>query len=79
MKVRVNAKYVYVAAGMDRSSPCQGNTLKPGQLVQVINLPLAPKANTFGQCYVADPKSGEFLCMVSTCSLISPKAYAEQA
>jgi hypothetical protein len=48
---------------------CAGNDLKPGQIVKVVNLPSAPKANTMGQCYVANPLTGKFICMVSTGSL----------
>jgi hypothetical protein len=69
MKVRVNAVYTYSANGFDRFRPCQHNTLTEGQKVRVINLPGALKANTMGQCYVADPTTGEFICMVSTASL----------
>lgn len=69
MKVRVNSIYRYSANGFDRFRPCQGNNLVEGQLVKVINLPSAPPANTMGQCYVADPVTGKFICMVSTASL----------
>lgn len=69
MKVRVGSTYVYSPNGIDISCPCKGNHLKEGQLVKVINLPMAPKANTMGQCYVADPTTGVFICMVSTNSL----------
>jgi hypothetical protein len=75
MRVRVNSNYLYYPCGMDRCSPCQGNNLVKGQEVKVINLPSAPKANTMGMCYVADPITGKFLCMVSTASLISKKDY----
>lgn len=43
--------------------------LRPGARVRVVNLPGAPKANTMGQCYVADPETGQFIGMVSTSSL----------
>ena len=69
MQVRVNAIYEYQPNGWDRFHPTSNNTLQPGRLVRVINLPSAPPANTMGQCYVADPASGNFLCMVSTGSL----------
>ena len=69
MKVRVNQTYRYQPNGFDRFHPCVGNNLQPGQVAKVINLPGAPKANTMGQCYVADPQTGKFLCMVSTSSL----------
>lgn len=69
MKVRVGSRYVYNPSLWDSFRPCKGNTLKPGQIVKVINLPSAPPANTMGQCYVADPATGRFICMVSTSSL----------
>lgn len=69
MRVRVNAKYRYNPRGWDVVRPCQGNTLTPGQVIKVINLPSAPPANTMGHCYVADIATGKFLCMVSTSSL----------
>ena len=69
MRVRVNAKYRYNPIAWDVFRPCQGNTLQPGQIVKVINLPSAPPANTMGQAYVADPQTGKFICMVSTSSL----------
>jgi hypothetical protein len=69
MRVRVNAKYRYNPIGWDVFRPCQGNTLRLGQIVKVINLPSAPPCNTMGQCYVADPQTRKFICMVSTSSL----------
>jgi hypothetical protein len=53
MRVRVNSIYRYNPVGWDVFRKCLGNTLTPGQLVRVINLPGAPPANTMGQCYVA--------------------------
>lgn len=70
MKVRVNSLYQYQPCGWDTLRPCAGNALKPGDVVRVINLPGAPRANTMGQCYVGDSNTGRFLCMVSTSSLI---------
>jgi hypothetical protein len=69
-KVRVGSRYRYAPNGWDRFRPCKGNTLAVGQIVKVINLPSAPPANTMGQCYVSDPETGKFICMVSTASLI---------
>ena len=69
MKVRVNSLYRYNPNGWDMHRACQGNTLKTGDVVRVINLPSAPKANTMGQCYVSDPETNRFICMVSTGSL----------
>jgi hypothetical protein len=75
MKVRVNTNYIYSPNVWDAFRPCQHNDLKAGQLVKVINLPSAPRANTMGQCYVADPNTGEFICMVSTGSLMPVSQY----
>lgn len=69
MKVRLNSKYRYNPNGWDTSCPTHGNTLQPGQVVKVVNLPGAPPANTMGQAYVADAETGKFICMVSTGSL----------
>lgn len=77
MKVKANSTYIYHANGWDRIFPTSTNQLKNGMLVRVINLPSAPKANTMGQCYVADPKSGKFLSMVSTGSLYKVSEYVK--
>lgn len=70
MRVRVNSLYRYNPCLLDQIAPCgRLGTLVKGQVVRVINLPSAPPANTMGQCYVADPATGKFLCMVSTSSL----------
>jgi len=69
MRVLVGKTYRYHPNGWDTVLPCSGNNLMDGQLVKVIELPSAPKANTMGQCYVGDPISGKFICMVSTGSL----------
>jgi hypothetical protein len=69
MKVRIGSMYIYSPNGLDTFRACQGNSLQPGQIVRVISLPGAPKANTMGQCYVGDRETGKFICMVSTGSL----------
>ena len=69
MKVKIGSLYTYAPNGFDRFRPCQGNTLELDHIVRVINLSSAPKANTMGQCYAADPYTCEFLCMVSIHSL----------
>ena len=71
MRVRVNSLYTYTPCGWDVFTPCTGNRLESDQIVRVINLPSAPKANTMGQCYVANPYTGEFLCMIS-CNSLTP-------
>lgn len=70
MRVKPNSLYLYNPNGWDAFRPCSGNTLRIGQLLRVVNLPMAPKANTMGQCYVAEPRTGKFICMVSTGSLV---------
>ena len=69
MRVQVGSLYEYEPCGWDQFSACHGNNLVKNQVVRVINLAGAPPANTMGQCYVADPKTGKFICMVSTSSL----------
>jgi len=70
MKVKVNSIYRFEANGWDKFNPC-GDLLKDGDLVQVINLPGAPKANTMGQCYVRlVGDSSKRFQMVSTGSLV---------
>lgn len=68
MKVRANAVYVFRPAGYDVSMP-EHYTAANGQRVRVINLPSAPRCNTFGHCHIEDAKTREFLGMVSTASL----------
>ena len=52
-----------------RSSNYIGKDLSDLLIVRVVNLPMAPKANTMGMCYVADQNTGEFIGMVMTASL----------
>jgi hypothetical protein len=69
-RVRVGTKYVFDPVPMDiydNKTDC-----KKGDIVTVINLPGAPRANTMGHCYVAD-ENGKFLGMVCTNSLESIK------
>jgi hypothetical protein len=70
MRVRAGSLYRYSPTFWDMHFPCTNNTLKPGQIVKVTTLPGAPSPNTMGQCYVADPQTGRFICMVSTSSLV---------
>ena len=68
-RVRVNSIYQFNPNGWDKLTPC-GNLLKPGDMVQVINLPGCPPANTMGQCYVRlVGDSSKAFQMVSTDSL----------
>jgi hypothetical protein len=75
MKVKVNSRYIYHPNLLDLTDP--RTNLKSGDVVTVINLHSAPKANTMGQCYVADPNTGEFIGMVSTNSLHTFTAYRD--
>jgi hypothetical protein len=68
MKVRVNSLYRFRRAGWDRADP--RFELENGALVRVVNLHGAPKANTMGHCYIAEPWTGKFIGMVSTASLV---------
>lgn len=69
MKVRVGTEYIYYPNLLDR---IDGRTsLVPGDIVRVINLPGAPKANTMGHCYVGNRADGHFIGMVHTNSLHS--------
>jgi hypothetical protein len=47
---------------------------REGQIVRVTRLPMAPKENVMGMCYVADPKTGDFLGMVMTNSLTAVRS-----
>lgn len=72
-KVRVGATYVYHANLLDRVDGRTG--LKDGDIVTVVNLTGAPKANTMGHCYV--DKDGSFAGLVSTNSLHTIAEYKE--
>ena len=72
MRVRVGRRYRYLPVFIDISNPPYGVNrigimLKPGDIVTVRNLPMAPPADTMGHCYIF--KGSEFAGMVSTNSL----------
>jgi len=67
MRVRVNSEYYFVPNLLDIAHPL--TNLRNGDVVRVVNLPSAPPANTMGHCYVANPRTGEFIGMVHTNSL----------
>lgn len=69
MKVRTGSVYTFNPAAVDRWLT-QHYTARPAQLVRVIQLPGAPRPNTMGQAHIADARTGAFLGMVSTASLI---------
>jgi hypothetical protein len=65
MKVKANVSYIYYPNALDR---IDGRTsLVPGDIVKVVNLPGAPKANTMGHAHVY--LDGKFAGLVSTNSL----------
>jgi hypothetical protein len=64
---------IHVACDCIRDFP--GTHLKSGDVVRVVNLPGAPKANTMQHCYVADINSGVFIGMVHTNSLHTKAEY----
>lgn len=70
-RVRVNSLYIYDPVLFDRCQPPHGNPER-GDLVRVVNLPGAPKANTMGMCYIKFEDTGEFAGMVMTNSLVKP-------
>ena len=72
MRVRANSIYRFTAGNfMDRNAKLtDGCPLEVGDLVQVINLPGCPPANTMGQCYVRlVGDSSKAFVMISTSSL----------
>lgn len=68
MRVRVGSTYRFHPVFFDRVNPPANIPLADGDVVTVINLPGAPKANMMGMCYVA--KDGIFAGMVMTNSLV---------
>lgn len=69
-KVRAGATYVFDATFYDIIHPSA--EVKNGDVVRVVNLKSAPKANTMGQCHI-ESLDGTFLGMVSTASLTPAK------
>ena len=69
MKVRVGSLYVYNPNMLDLIDP-KAPALKKGDVCRVVNLPMAPKCNTMGQCHV-ETVDGRFLGMVS-CNSLTP-------
>ena len=67
-RVRVGGVYVYRPVMLDLYD---GRTsLKAGDVVKVIDVYGAPKANTMGHCYVGNRDTGEFIGMVCCNSLV---------
>jgi len=67
-RVKANTKYKFNPCVLDILQPTSTLTANAGDVVKVINLPMAPKANTMGQCYIEDMQ-GNFVGMVSVHSL----------
>lgn len=65
-RVRAGRWYYYKPTGMDLWD--RPYNVKPGDLVQVQNLPGCPKANTMRMCHVVHD-NGEFGGLVLTASL----------
>lgn len=77
-RVKIGARYRYVPVGWDITNPPYGiaaQTLAPGDIVVVGNLPGCPRAGTMGHCYIF-AESGEFAGLVLLASL-QPR-YASQ-
>ena len=72
MKVRANQSYRYWPNLLDQIHACAPG-LKPGDLVKVVQLRLAPPPNTMGQCHVNGP-DGSFAGMVS-CNSLYPSCF----
>lgn len=71
-RVRVGSLYTYVPVMLDQ---IDGKThLQKGDIVRVINVHGAPKANVMGHCYVGDPNNeNRFIGMVHCNSLVPLK------
>ena len=67
MRVRVKSKYVFHPVLFDVFASA-APTAVAGQIVRVINLYGAPKANTMNHCYI-ESLDGKFLGLVHTNSL----------
>lgn len=64
-RVKVGKSYVYRPVLFDVLNPPFG--ADDGDIVEVVNLPGCPRANTMGMCHIK--KDGEFAGMVCTNSL----------
>jgi len=69
MKVRLHAVYTFRPVALDRLLS-QHHDAVDGQRVKVIQLPGAPRPNTIGHAHIADARTGAFLGMVATASLV---------
>lgn len=67
-KVRAGQIYRYHPVNLDLLHPPY--SVKPGDLVRVVNLPGCPPANTMGHCHV-EHLDGKFAGLVCTNSLVT--------
>ena len=75
-KVRVGQIFFYVPVMLDKLHPPAGD-INFGDEVVVVNLHGAPKANTFGHCYVNNLLTGRFAGLVCTNSLVTRAEYVD--
>jgi hypothetical protein len=68
MKVKAGRRYRFEPVVLDLIHN-KAPGLKPGDIVEVVNLPGAPKCNTMGQCHVE--RDGQFMGMVA-CNSLKP-------
>jgi len=70
MKVRPGSTYMFLPCLLDRIDPPPSYCRTPsaGQIVRVVNLPGAPKANVMKHAYI-ESLAGEIFHLVSTSSL----------
>jgi len=69
MKVRAGQVYKYQPVIMDQMWDHGAGNLPENTQVRVVNLPMAPKCNTMGQCHI-EHLDGTFIGMVNTNSLV---------
>lgn len=67
-RVRAGNQYIFDPVGWDVFDPKYQANVKPGDIVIVVNLPGAPKANTMGHAHILGP-DGKFGGLVSIASL----------
>ena len=67
-KVRVGSRYVYDPVPTDVIYPPVGSPVT-GQIVRVVNMPSAPKANTMNHCHITNEDKTVFLGLCHVHSL----------
>lgn len=66
-KVKAGTMYKYDPVMIDRVDPRLLETIKPGDVVEVVKLNGCPPPNTMGHCHIK--KDGKFIGLVCTNSL----------